>query len=185
MTPGLIYKFIKPAAEAILSVPLILQVMNICMKKYRFVSLWAVILGLFGLVGCHKPEAPEYQGFENIRLSRTTARETQVSASLKFFNPNHFSLDLKRAEVNIYLNDKPAGHSSLDSTIFIPKTDTFSVPVSLTIDMQSIFSNALQILMDKEVKIKMEGKAWLKRGGVPFSVPFQYEGTQPLSSFMQ
>lgn len=142
-----------------------------------------VLLGT--LVGCRKPEAPEYQGFENIRLSKTSGRETLISADLKFYNPNHFNLELKRAEVDIFLNDKPAGRSSLDSSIRIPKTDTFSIPVTLQLDLQSLLSNAFQILLDKQVNIRMDGRAWLKRSGVPFSVPFHYEGKQPLDSFMQ
>ena len=155
------------------------------MKKYNYLPGIAVLAFLWIMIGCHKPEAPEYQGFENIRLSKTTGQQTLVSADLKFYNPNHFNLELKKAEVDIFLNDKPAGRSSIDSTIYIPQTDTFSIPVTLQIDLQSIFSNALQILLDREVKIRMDGKAWLKRSGIPFSVPFHYEGKQPLDSFIQ
>jgi LEA14-like dessication related protein len=153
--------------------------------KHKYLQM-AAVLAFFGvIVGCRKPEAPEYQGFENIRLTKTTGKETLISADLRFYNPNHFNLELKRAEVDIFVNDKTAGHSSLDSTIRIPKTDTFSLPVVLKIDLQGLLSNALQILIDKEVNIRMDGKAWLKRSGVPFSVPFHYEGKQPLNSFMQ
>ncbi|MDR3715339.1 MAG: LEA type 2 family protein [Puia sp.] len=153
--------------------------------KQRNWQVWALVVLLGTLVGCRKPEAPEYQGFENIRLSKTSGRETLISADLKFYNPNHFNLELKRAEVDIFLNDKPAGRSSLDSSIRIPKTDTFSIPVTLQLDLQSLLSNAFQILLDKQVNIRMDGRAWLKRSGVPFSVPFHYEGKQPLDSFMQ
>ena len=145
----------------------------------------ASLLLCWVLVACHKPEAPEYQGFQNIRISKTMGQQTLVSADLKFYNPNRFSIELKRAEVDIFLNDKPAGHSSLDSTILIPKSDNFSIPVTLQINLQSVISNALQILLEKEVKIRMDGKVWLKRGGFPISVPFHYEGKQPLDSFIQ
>jgi LEA14-like dessication related protein len=155
------------------------------MKKYNCLPGIAALALLCILASCHKPDAPEYQGFENIRLAQISGQQTLVSADLKFYNPNRFNLELRKAEVDIFLNDKPAGHSSLDSMIYIHKTDTFSIPVSLQVNLQSIFSNALQILLEKEVKIRMDGRAWLKRGGLPFSVPFHYEGKQPLSSFMQ
>jgi LEA14-like dessication related protein len=142
--------------------------------------------GLICLLGttqsCHKPEAPEYYGFQDIQLSKTSGQQAILSTSLKFYNPNPFNIQLKSAEVDVALNGKPAGHSSLDSTILIPKKDTFYIPVTLQIDLKSIMGNALQILMERQVTVTLDGRVHLKRGMVPFSRPFHYEGKQDLSS---
>jgi LEA14-like dessication related protein len=152
------------------------------MQIKKLFSCAGICVLLVVFIGCHKPEAPEYYGFQNLAIGKGSGQETVLSANVKFYNPNPFSLQLKRAEMAISINGKPAGHSSLDSTIFIPKRDTFFVPVALQLDLHSIFNNALQMLLDKQVKIALDGRVKLKRDGFAFSVPFHYEGDQDMSS---
>lgn len=139
---------------------------------------------LLWMTSCNKPDAPEYYGLQDIRIGSMNGPQTTLSATIKFFNPNSFSLQLKSAEVDVSLNGKPAGHSILDSTILIPKRDTFFVPVSLQVDLQHLFSNALQLLMEKQVTIALDGKVKLKRGMIPINRPFHYEAKQDLSTLM-
>jgi LEA14-like dessication related protein len=141
--------------------------------------------GLFLLgVSCQKAVAPEYLGFQNLLVNKMTAQEYLLSANVKFYNPNHFNLEMKRAELDIFLNQKLADHYLLDSTIFIPKTDTFYVPVSLKVNLSNIFTNALQMLLSNSVHIMVDGKVKLKRGGITITRPFHYEGAQKLDSLL-
>jgi len=146
---------------------------------------WSAIVLLLWLSGCKQPEAPEYYGFQNLQVSRIVAGQTSMSATVKLFNPNPYSLQLKRAEVDIAINGKPSGHSLLDSTIFIPGRDTFYVPVALQVDLKSLFSNALQLLMGKQnATITLDGRVKIKKGMFTFNRPFHYEGKQDLSSLI-
>src|SRR5258708_5809507 len=87
---------------------------------------WAGIAVMILLAaGCHQPEAPEYYGFQNIQLARDAGGQTTLATMVKLYNPNPFNLELKRAEVDVSINGKHAGHSLLDSTVFIPRKDTF------------------------------------------------------------
>ena len=137
------------------------------------------------VAGCHHPEAPEYYGFQDLQIGAVTGQHATLSTTLKFYNPNPFSLQLKRAELDVLLNGKPAGHSILDSTVMIPKKDTFYVPVSLQVNLQSLLSNALQLLMDPHVNVTLDGRVHLKRGIVAFSRPFHYEGKEDISALLQ
>ena len=155
--------------------------------NYKAPGRWIVLsCCLLGAVSCRQAEAPEYYGFQNIRIGAVQGQQTTLSTTLKFYNPNPFSLQLKRAEVDVLLNAKPAGHSLLDSTIFIPQKDTFFVPVTMQVNLQSIFSNALAMFLDKDkqVNVTLDGRVKLKRGWVSFSRPFHYDGKQDLYSFM-
>jgi len=111
--------------------------------------------------------------------------ESLISANLKFYNPNNFPLQLKHADVNILLNDKQAAHCLIDSTINIPKQDSFFVPVSFNISLGSIFSNALQFILHGKAKVNAEGFVRLKKSGIAFNVPVHYEGYQSLDSLLQ
>ena len=150
-------------------------------------GVWIVLIGsLLMAASCRKAEAPEYYGFQDIRVGKVEGNKTTLSTTLKFYNPNPYSLQLKRAEVDVKLNSIPSGHSLLDSTIFIPGKDTFYVPVSMQVDLSSILSNALSLLLnkDKQVNVTLDGRVKLKRGIVSFSRPFHYEGKQDLNELL-
>lgn len=144
----------------------------------------AILSCLLLTVGCRQAEAPEYYGFQDIQIGKIQGQQTVLSTTLKFYNPNSFSLQLKRAEVDVKLNNTPAGHSLLDSTIFIPQKDTFFVPVSMQVDLHGILSNALSMLLEKQVNVTLDGRVKLKRGLISFSKPFHYEGKQDLNELM-
>ncbi len=139
-------------------------------------------LPLFSLVqaGCKKPEAPIYEGIDNFRLENPGWKESVVSADVKYYNPNNYSLQFRRAELSVYINDHFVGNSVLDSLINIPKKDTFLIPVALKVNMSDIVSNALQALLLHEVTIKLDGFARLGKAGLYIKVPIHYEGKQKI-----
>jgi LEA14-like dessication related protein len=154
--------------------------------QYLNSKFFLFMLVLAGMIsGCHKPEAPEYYGFQDLHIGRGEGQQATLGTTLKFYNPNPFSLQLKGAEMDVLLNGKPAGHSVLDSTVFIPKKDTFYVPVTMQINLQGLLGNALQIFLEKQVTVTLDGRVHLKRGAIPFSRPFHYEGKEDLSALLQ
>ena len=154
-------------------------------RTIRPIPATLAVLVLLTAAGCRQAEAPEYYGFQDFRVGKTAGQQTTLATTLKFYNPNPFSLQLKGAEMDVQLNGKPAGHSVLDSTVIIPKKDTFYVPVMLQVNLQGLMSNALQIFMEKQVMVTLDGRVHLKRGLFPFSRPFHYEGKQDLNALLQ
>ena len=155
--------------------------------NYKMPGLRIALFGcLFLAVSCRQAEAPEYYGFQDIQVGKVEGQKATLSTTLKFYNPNSFSLQLKRAEVDVKLNAIPSGHSLLDSTIFIPRKDTFYVPVSMQVDLRSILSNALSLLLDKDkqINVTLDGRIKLKRGWISFSEPFHYDGKQDLNALL-
>lgn len=148
-------------------------------------SLLIFILVLAGMTGCRQPEAPEYYGFQDLHIGRGEGQQATLGTTLKFYNPNPFSLQLKGAEMDVMLNGRPAGHSVLDSTVLIPKKDTFYVPVTMQLNLQGLLGNALQIFLEKQVTVTLDGRVRLKRGAIPFSRPFHYEGKEDLNALLQ
>jgi len=145
-----------------------------------------LILVLAGLVaGCRQPLAPEYYGFQDLRFGRGQGQQATLGTTLKFYNPNPYGLLLKGAEMDVMLNGKPAGHSVLDSTVLIPKKDTFYVPVTMQLNLQGLLGNALQIFLDRQVTVTLDGRVHLRKGAIPFSRPFHYEGKEDLNALLQ
>ena len=162
--------------------PLILHFMH---QLPDLIFKWTIVVLALCIASCRQPAAPEYYGFQNLQVNGISGGQTNLSATVKLFNPNPYNLQLKRAEVDIAINGKHSGHSLLDSTIFIPAKDTFYVPVALQVDLKSLFGNAIQMLMGKkDATITLDGRVKIKKGVMTFNRPFHYEGRQDLSSLM-
>ncbi len=135
-------------------------------------------LPILVMVGCRQPQIPEYQAFENFRINSMGLKESVVSADLKYYNPNDFALQLKGADLGVTLNDKAVGRSVLDTLIIIPRKDTFLLPVKMKVDMKQLFNNALALLMNSEIDVKVNGTVKLGKSGVFFNMPVNYSGKQ-------
>ncbi len=81
----------------------------------------------------------------------------------------------------MYLDDQLANHYIMDSSIYILKKDSFYVPLNLKVSPKILLGSALKMLMnDSKIKIRLAGSIRIKRGGVGFTVPVNYEVMESL-----
>ncbi len=151
------------------------------MKRYRWGLLVVLLWGTMS--ACDKMKDLEFLrvasfDFDNLGFSKSTVR-----MELAYFNPNNFSLRLKDAEFDIYLDDTKVGHSLQDTLIDIPARDTFYFPVKLEVEMGNVFKNMMGALTNKEVTIKAAGNCKVGKKGVFFPFPIRCETKQKLDFF--
>ncbi|MCU0386194.1 MAG: LEA type 2 family protein [Flavihumibacter sp.] len=139
-----------------------------------------LLLSFLSITGCRQPEIPEYQALENFSLGKIGMKETVVSADLKYYNPNNYELQFRRADLEIAINDRPVGNTVLDTLIRIPKKDTFYVPVQMKVNMKQLLGNALTLLMNDELDIKVNGTIRMGRSGFFMNIPVNYQGKQKI-----
>jgi LEA14-like dessication related protein len=118
---------------------------------------------------------PDFIDARNFRLAAIGLKSSTVKTDLVYFNPNNFGLNLKTAELDVYLNNRYAGHSLLDTLVHVPARDTFFVPVSVQVDMKNVFPNALTILMSDSIDLRVEGKMKVGKAGIYVNVPVRYQ----------
>ncbi|MBC7826907.1 MAG: LEA type 2 family protein [Chitinophagaceae bacterium] len=106
--------------------------------------------------------------------------ESTVGMDVEFYNPNKSKLQLKKAEVDVFINNTYLGKSTLDSLVRIPARDTFSLPVTMRVKTGGALTNILKIATDSAVLIKMEGNASFGKGGVFVNYPIKYEGLKKI-----
>ncbi|MGB8192356.1 MAG: LEA type 2 family protein [Chitinophagaceae bacterium] len=143
-------------------------------------SLYSLVLLIcaFSLSFCGKPKQPDYIDFQHLNIKKASLDKSVITFDLRYFNPNNFRMQLKEAAVDVYFNDKFVGKSVLDSLIHIPARDTFLIPVSMQVQMKSLLTNAMQLLLNPDVMVKLNGNARLGKGGIFLNVPISYEGKQ-------
>ena len=141
------------------------------MKKLSYILL------LFCLVfnACSKPESFEYREVKNIKLQHLGFSKSTVSMDIVYYNPNNFSVNLKKVECQVFLNQKYLGDYLLDTTIHVSSKSVFVVPASISFDMMDVVKKGFNILINKEALIGVKGKTRVGKSGFYFNVPIQYE----------
>src|SRR4026207_830262 len=110
-------------------------------KKGKF-NLPLLLLLLIVFYSCTAPKALEYKDYRNFSIERLGFSNSQVKLDLEYFNPNNFGLQLRRTDLDIYINNTLLGHSSSDTIITIPRKNSFILPIKFDLDMQNAFKNA-------------------------------------------
>jgi len=148
------------------------------MEKIRTITLFIIICIL---ASCTQPKPLVYKGVSNFSLKKADLQHPAIGMDLGFYNPNNYVLKLKYADVDVYINGNHLGKMILDTLYEIPKRDSFLMPVVLEVDTKHVFPNALQLLMSKEVDVKIEGYIKAGRKHIYINIPVEYEGKQPLN----
>jgi LEA14-like dessication related protein len=150
-----------------------------------YFAFFIFLFPIFILSACRQPVTPEYLGIETLVISKIGVNESRVAGNIKFYNPNPYGLRMKHADITILLEDMPSGHCILDSTIDIPRLDSFYVPVSVSVNPGNIVKNAFKLLLNGKIKINADGWVSFKKGLISFRVPVHFEEYQKLDDLLQ
>ena len=151
------------------------------MKKYA-ILIFNFTLSLI-ILGCSAPKELEYQNYKNFHLEKLGFNASRVNLDLQYYNPNNFGLQLRRTDLDIFINNNFLGHSSSDTLINIPRRDTFLLPIKFDTDMKNVFKNVWNTIIGTEVTVRITGKITVGKANVFMSIPVNYEGKHKFSFF--
>ena len=146
------------------------------MPKTIKTSLPFFLLLTILLVSCSTPKELEYRDFRNFSIQKIGFSTSSAKMDMIYYNPNGFGLELKRTELDIFVNGVLLGHSSQEYQITIPKKEQFIIPITMDIDMKNLIKNSLTTLFNKEVNVKVTGSIKIGKANVFVSFPVNYEG---------
>jgi LEA14-like dessication related protein len=135
------------------------------------------------LASCAVPKPLEYRSFKNFTIQKVGFASTTLKMDLVYFNPNNFGLELKKTDIDIFINDDFLGHTTQEYQISIPKKEEFSMPVSINLDMKNILRNSMNALFSNQVMVKITGSVKVGKANTFISFPIRYEGNQQFSLF--
>ncbi|MGE7777344.1 LEA type 2 family protein [Chitinophaga sp. NPDC101104] len=151
------------------------------MKQVTWYFMILLVWG--GVSACGKMKDLEFIRVASFDMENLSFSKSTVKIELAYYNPNNFSLRLKDAEFDVFLDDTKVGHSLQDTLIDIPARDTFYFPVKLQVEMGNVFKNMLGVLANKEVTIKAAGNCKVGKKGVYLPFPIRCETKQKLDFF--
>ncbi|MGG9971872.1 LEA type 2 family protein [Ferruginibacter sp. SUN002] len=135
------------------------------------------------LISCGTPKELEYRDFENFTVEKMGLSSAAIKMDLVYYNPNNFGLQLKRTDLDIYIDSTYLGHTSQEYQITIPKKREFSLPVKVDVDMKNLFKNALNTAFKKEVMVRVVGTVKVGKMNVFKSFEVDYSGKHSVDLF--
>ena len=153
--------------------------------KTPLLSILFFLLISVSLLSCGNLKEPDFQGIENVKLSRLGLQQSNLLLNLLYFNPNNSGMKLKRAEGDAWVDDNYLGHFTVDTLIHIAPVSDFRLPVNLHVDMNFLLKNGVAAFLGKDVTVKLDGKARLGKGIIFINYPIRYEGKQKVADFLK
>jgi LEA14-like dessication related protein len=148
---------------------------------HRSPSLLIVLIMLLFLSSCREPRELEYRDFKNLSTENLGFSSSTIKVDLVYYNPNNFGLQLKRTDLDVFINGNLLGHTAQDYQISIPRRGEFTLPLKIDVDMKNAYKNAFPALFGKEVMVKITGKVKVGKANVFKSFNVNYEGKQKFS----
>ena len=148
------------------------------MKK----QLVCFVILIVVFASCKQPQSLVFKDIQHFKFNGIgLGKSGGMSMDLKLYNPNRYSINVKHADIDIYVNDSYIGKVfAVKGNYKIPGTDTFLLPVKVDLDLNSVLPNAFNMLLSKKVNVKVSGKIKAGKHGVAISMPVHYEGKQEI-----
>lgn len=142
----------------------------------------------FGIVlltscGTANIKEPEYRYIREIKLIEMGLLQSTAGIDMVYYNPNNFGVQLAEARGDVYVDNAYLGRFSLDDKVQVRKRSEFIVPAIIKVDMIGAIKNQQEILKKKEVLVRIEGMARVKKAGMSREVPIRYESMQNVERF--
>lgn len=135
---------------------------------------------LTSLIGCTKIEEPQFRRIEDFKLQNVSLTDATIGFATAFYNPNNFSVQLKEAQVDVYIDSMYIGKFVQPLISTANAKQDFSVPFQGSISLASAIKLNLPKLLNKEVLIKAAGSVKIGKAGVFITKDFSYQGKQKL-----
>jgi LEA14-like dessication related protein len=142
-------------------------------------------LGLVLLTSCGTAniKEPEYRDIREIKLIEMGLLQSTAGIDLVYYNPNNFSVQLSEARGDVYVDNAYLGRFSLDEKVQVGKRAEFIVPAIIKLDMIGAVKNQQDIFRKKEVLVRIEGFARVKKAGLSRDLPIKFEAMQNIERF--
>lgn len=151
------------------------------MRSFIGITGSAFLLCLIFLTSCRAPKDLEFREFRNISVDNIGFSGATLKVDVVYYNPNNFSLELNRTDLDIFVDSIFLGHSTQDLQVKIPRRENFSVPLQVELDMKNLLKNGLTGLLNKQVLVRVAGKVKIGKAGVYKTFDLNYETVQQLS----
>ncbi|MES2890808.1 MAG: LEA type 2 family protein [Bacteroidota bacterium] len=133
--------------------------------------------------GVQNVKEPEYRDIREIRMIEFGVLQSTAGVDLVYYNPNNFGVQVSEARGDVYIDNQFLGRLGLNQSVEVNKRSEFVLPATIKLDMIGAVKNQRELYKKKEVLLRIEGLARIKKGGFTRDVPIRYESMQNIEKF--
>ena len=139
-----------------------------------------LVIGLFLLSSCGTANVkePEYRDIREVRLIEAGLLQSTAGIDLVYYNPNNFGVQVADARGDVYIDNIYLGRFNLQEKVQVQKRSEFIVPAVIRLDMIGAIKNQQDIFKKKEVLVRIDGIARVKKAGMTREIPLKFESLQ-------
>ena len=149
------------------------------MRKYSLIGLALLIV-----LGSCKVRSLDFVEVKNFKVQKMGLSSSQVALDIRCYNPNKFGMKLTGLSSDVYIDSQFIGKATFDSTLRIPKLDTFLLPVKMDMKMGPAVVGLFKVFTGYtdsiNVRLGFTGKAKLKKSLFRINYPISYEGIKTI-----
>ncbi len=153
------------------------------MKSRVGIFILLLLSSFLHMTSCRAPKDLEFREFKNLSLDNLGFTGATLKVDVVYYNPNNFSLELNRTDLDIFVDSSYLGHSSQDIQVKIPKRENFTIPLLVELDMKNLLKNGITSLSNKDVLVRVVGKVKIGKAGVYKNFNLNYQTVQRFSLF--
>ncbi|HKZ65558.1 MAG TPA: LEA type 2 family protein [Chitinophagaceae bacterium] len=144
-----------------------------------------LLIGLIVLSSCGSANVkePEYRDIREVKLIELGLLQSTAGIDLIYYNPNNFGVQVAEARGDVYIDNIYFGRFGLGEKVQVKKRSEFIVPAIIKLDMIGAVKNQRELLKKKEVLVRIEGMARIKKSGLSRDVPIKFESMQNIERF--
>ena len=133
------------------------------MMTIRYLFLSIILTLVFS--SC-KVSAPEFRGSEGMKLDKIDGKIITFNVTAKVYNPNWFSVKVKRSGVDVFIEDQYIGKLKLEKKVKMKakRESTLEAPMRAELEDGAMMS-MLRLSTKESVKLRVTGKV---KGGIWF-----------------
>ena len=125
---------------------------------------------------CKKVKDPEFRRLESFGVKSFGIQKVDLGFKVTYFNPNNFSVNVKEAGGDFYIDSVYIGKFVQDQEIAVAENAEFSIPFSGTVPIATALKLKINDLASRELLLQANGSVKVGKAGVFISRPFTYSG---------
>ena len=139
-------------------------------------SLPLLIAFMFITSSCGKIKDPEFRKLESFGVKNFGLDKIDLGFKVAYYNPNDFSVSVKEAVADFYVDSVYVGKITQDRVVEVGKNADFSIPFSGSVPLAAAMKLKFTDLSNRQLLVQATGTVKVGKGGIYLTRPFTYSG---------
>ena len=138
-------------------------------------ALCSILAIILFTASCHSTyKSLEYRDIKNVKMGQLGIKQSSLDFSLIVFNPNNYDIEIKNADLDIYIDGAYLGKINQDLKVTAQGMAESPLPFSIDLSMKNLLKNTLTTLFHDEIEVKVVGKLKAGRHGLYKNIEVNY-----------